>query len=41
MFEETELAIAENTLFISANTPFSDQPMAMLLEIKSETSLQY
>jgi len=37
MFSEAELAIAENTLFISAKTPFSELLMGMPLEIKSET----
>lgn len=35
MFSKAEVAIAENTLYISAITPFSDQPMAMPFEIKS------
>jgi CubicO group peptidase (beta-lactamase class C family) len=36
MFSEGELTIAENTLYIAAKTPFSDQPMAMPFEIKSD-----
>ena len=37
MFSEAEIAIAENTLYISAVTPFSDQPMSMPFEIKTES----
>jgi CubicO group peptidase (beta-lactamase class C family) len=36
MFSEGELAIGENTLFLAGKTPFSDQPMAMPFDIKSE-----
>lgn len=37
MFSEAELMISENTLYINAKTPFSDQYMSMPFEIKNET----
>jgi CubicO group peptidase (beta-lactamase class C family) len=37
MFSEAELMITENTLCISARTPYSDQPMFMPFEIRSES----
>jgi CubicO group peptidase (beta-lactamase class C family) len=36
MFSEAELMIAENTIYILAKTPFSDQSLAMPFEIKSD-----
>ena len=37
MFSEAELSIAENTLYMLAKIPFSDQPMNMPFEIRSES----
>jgi CubicO group peptidase (beta-lactamase class C family) len=37
MFNEAELTLGENTLYITAKTPFSDQPVAMPFDIKSES----
>lgn len=37
MFSEAELLISENTLYIMARTPFSDQSMSMPFEIRSES----
>jgi CubicO group peptidase (beta-lactamase class C family) len=37
MFSKAELSIAENTIFLSAITPFSDQPMCLPLDLKNET----
>jgi CubicO group peptidase (beta-lactamase class C family) len=37
MFSEAELAIGENTLYITARTPFSENKMAMPFEIKSSS----
>ena len=36
MFSEAELLVAENTIYIQAKTPFSDQSMDMPFEIKSD-----
>jgi hypothetical protein len=37
MFTEAELSVVENTLCIKAKTAFSDQPIEMPFDIKSDT----
>jgi CubicO group peptidase (beta-lactamase class C family) len=37
MFSDAELMIGENTLYISAKTPFSDHSMAMPFDVKSDS----
>jgi len=36
MFKDAELLVGENTIYISGKTPFSDQPVAMPLEIRND-----